>query len=172
MVRAPYPHAPSGGSAGRPPELPLTQQVQVRVIYALPTIRTGIDHDPEAGFRHAELDRQVRRGAHQPTCQGMIGSDHRANIPMMVLGDNQQVNRCLRCDVPERDHVVVVEHHISRYRARSDGAEEAVVSHGRTLPHPAPGASHVMSHFDLAPARHRVIDMERGARSACGEAMD
>src|SRR5690606_8716128 len=75
----------------------------------------------------------------------------------MATGDDEHVDGCLGIDVTERDRVLVLVHELRRHVARSNLAENTVVSHAGTALLPAggvPSSSTPRRRFLLVPGQN------------------
>lgn len=109
--------------ARRPGHRPPSKQVDVQMIHALPPIPTGVDHGPVPGLGDALLPSNgSSKGDHSAEQVGIVRVVERGQ---MLFGDDQNVNRCLRIQIPERDDVLAVHDHFRGNFATRDSAEDA-----------------------------------------------
>ena len=96
----------------------------MEVLDALAGVGTDVRHEPVA--RRAAIGGGCPQRAEETAEQIGIGGREIRRGRDVPPRDGQQVHGCLRVDVAEHDHEVVLSHDIGRYVARRNTAEEAV----------------------------------------------
>ena len=109
-----------------------SQQMHVDMEHGLPGIFAAVHHDAVAVLRESFPTRVLGGG------QGQLADQVRLRRLQVIQGRNdlvlrneQHVHRRLRCDVLERQHVVVFIDDGGRDLATDDLAEEGFAAHGR-----------------------------------------
>lgn len=124
MLSAPGPR--SVGSSRRPGQIPAAQHVGVHMEDRLPRRGPGVEDDTvAAGSDSLGPCHLVGLGGNLGQ-QAAVRSGQRGQVGVVVPGDDQDVGRGLRVDVPERDCPASFGHQLGRDVTRHDLAEEAV----------------------------------------------
>lgn len=97
-----------------PTERPPAQQVEVQVIYCLPTLAVTIDHQAEAALCDPDLLRDEVCHQQEVPQQPIISLGRIEDGREVLPGNNQDVDRRLRVDVFEGDGLLVLIHHLDR----------------------------------------------------------
>src|SRR5690349_15245093 len=99
------------------------EQVDVQMIHGLPAVAAGVDDGSIAGFGNSFLPRESCGQTHHATEQIRVG--HVVERGDVLFWNDEDVGRRLRGDVPERDHLLVVDDRLRRNLAADDFAKNA-----------------------------------------------
>ena len=105
--------------------MPAAEQVKVQMVHCLPSIVPCVDDDPVAIVQRL-FPCDLRRCSHQMTHQRSVFCQSLCRRGYMLLGDNQQVSRCLGVDVGEANAQIVFVYPVSRNRSVDDLAKKTV----------------------------------------------
>ena len=114
--------------------LPSSQQMQMQMIDSLSAVGAGVDHQAKTIVEMLQLSDFIR--CEEEFAQKLSLSRGRmSERSEVLLGDDQDMHRCLWVDVREREHMVVLVEACDRDHTAGDLAEEAigVCSHVRML---------------------------------------
>src|SRR5215831_8467145 len=119
----------SGGLTHRAPELPPSQQVEVKVKDVLTGVGAAVHQEAVAGVSDASFGGDARRGEHEVADQLPVLGGHRVVGGDVLERDEEDVHRGLRADVVE-GHATVIPHHELRGDLPIPDLAEHAVGHG------------------------------------------
>ena len=106
-----------------------SEQMQMQMRDGFPPVGTIIDDQPITGFFELELAADALRRGEELAENGMILRGHGRVAGMVVFGNQENMNRGLRGDVPEGQDVFVLVDDVSGHLAINDALENRL-GHG------------------------------------------
>lgn len=105
--------------------MPSSQQMQMQVPNRLSRPAVGVEHKPVAVGGHAFLSRQFPRRHHHFSQKGLVRPVCGFQAFDVLLRYEKNVHRGLGINIPEGEHVPVLEHDVGRGFTIRDAAENA-----------------------------------------------
>src|SRR5690606_13649264 len=125
--------SPPTGSTRRPIHLASAQHVQMHVVHRLPPRGTVVQDQTVPRACDPLLARHQSPHEHDAPDQLRIVFTQRVHGRHVPLRDHQHVRRRLWVDVPERERMLVLMHHLGRDLPGHDPAEDALRTRHRSL---------------------------------------
>jgi hypothetical protein len=107
--------------------------MDVEMIHRLPAVGLAVDYKPGAFFAASQLYRQFPRRINELPGQSRVAFRYFHDIPDVLFGNYQKVNRRLRRGVMEREDFVILENFFGGNFSPCDFTENAVI-HKITVP--------------------------------------
>jgi hypothetical protein len=111
---------------GRPGERATAEDVRVDVLDGLAGVGPRVEHHTVTGVGHAFGPRDLVRQRYHVVKQAVIGLGEGGHVLVVLLGNDQDMQRRLRVDVAERQGTVTLEHARGGHLTVGDSAEQAV----------------------------------------------
>jgi hypothetical protein len=103
--------------------------VEVQVVHNLTTLRSRIARDAIAAFPVAEALREEPRNPDAVPNEGLVRRLDAGDGLDVALGDDEQVDRCLRIKILEGEYLFVLKFDLGRAFSGDDAAEHAAWGH-------------------------------------------
>src|SRR5579864_99856 len=112
---------------GRPGHLASAEQMDMQVVHGLTAALTRVDDEAEARLVDALVLRDRLRDVEQASPQRVLGRRQLGHRFDVLAWEHEHMDRCLRVDVADGQHLVVLADKRGRLFVCRNGAEDAIV---------------------------------------------